>query len=210
MYVWREGDSGNVVRRNTRLVIEGYPRSANTFAETAFKFSQPRPVKTADHVHVPAQVILAARYGIPICLLVRKPEDLVRSLVVKHTRVLVPDALKGYANYYKTCLSYRKSFLVATYEQVTTNFGRVVERINERFGTDFTPFSHSPDNVQRVFEILDKRNTRINGGKSSMSYYPNRKKAAAENNVCMDAPYAALLQKCNDLYSVYLELSAQG
>ena len=208
LYRWREGDSDNIVQRDTRLVLEGYPRSGNTFAETAFKISQPGAVKTADHVHVPAQIIRAAHFGIPICLLIRRPEDVVRSLVVKHTKVLVPDALKGYARFYEACRPYRDAFLVATYDQVTTDFGRVVRRINQRFGTRFTPFEHSHGNVKRVFKMLDDRNRRINGGSLTMAYYPNRQKEIGKSRVQL-APYRnSLLPRCVDLYEEYLKLAA--
>lgn len=40
-----------VVARDTEIVIEGYPRSANTFAVAAFLLAQGRPVKIAHHLH---------------------------------------------------------------------------------------------------------------------------------------------------------------
>ena len=209
LYIWREGDCGNVVRRNTRLVIEGYPRSANTFAEAAFKISQPRAVKTADHIHVPSQIIRGARYGIPICLLIRNPEDVVRSLVVKHTKILVPDALRGYENFYNTCWTYRKAFLVATYEQVTADFGMVIRKINRCFGTHFVPFEHSDNNVRHVFDILDERNMRINNGETCMSYRPNRHKEIQKKTLLLTPYRDNLLHRCNVLYRQYQQLSGQ-
>jgi hypothetical protein len=32
-----------IVNKKTEIVIEGYPRSGNSFAEAAFRFSQTRP-----------------------------------------------------------------------------------------------------------------------------------------------------------------------
>ena len=43
-------------RLHTELVIEAFPRSANTFATVAFQLSQPAPVRVAHHLHAPAQV----------------------------------------------------------------------------------------------------------------------------------------------------------
>ena len=208
LYKWREGDSGNIVRRDTQLVIEGYPRSGNTFAETALKLCQPSPLKTADHLHAPAQVIRAAQYHIPLCVLIRRPEDVVRSLVVKYPRIRVADALKGYIRFYETCLPYQHAFLVATFAQVTTDFGRVIDGINEKFGTSFIRFEHTEANVRRVFEILEQRNVRLNQGKTLMSYYPNPLKENMKNQVLL-VPHGALLQRCHDLFSVYVKLAEQ-
>ena len=44
---------------NTQLVIEGFPRSANTFAVITFWHLQPKKVIVAHHQHVPAQIIRA-------------------------------------------------------------------------------------------------------------------------------------------------------
>ena len=71
-----------LVSPSTDLVIEGFPRSGNTFAVAAFVLSQPRPVRIAHHHHVPAQVIYAVKRGIPVLVVVRKPDDAVLSLVM--------------------------------------------------------------------------------------------------------------------------------
>ncbi|ABA57997.1 hypothetical protein Noc_1512 [Nitrosococcus oceani ATCC 19707] len=40
-----DADGATVVAPNTDLVLEGFPRSGNTFAYFAFQMSQPRPLK---------------------------------------------------------------------------------------------------------------------------------------------------------------------
>ena len=61
------------VDRRTQIVIEGFPRSGNTFAVVAFQQAQRESVRVAHHLHMPAQVIRAAHLGIPILLLVGSP-----------------------------------------------------------------------------------------------------------------------------------------
>ena len=39
----------------TELVLEGYPRSGNTFAVAALQFAQDRPLRIARHTHMPAR-----------------------------------------------------------------------------------------------------------------------------------------------------------
>src|SRR5918999_5771267 len=69
--------------RDTEIVIEGFPRSANSFAVAAFARAQGRKPKIAHHVHAPAQVIAAARAGIPAIVLIRNPEEAVLEYVIK-------------------------------------------------------------------------------------------------------------------------------
>lgn len=89
-----------VVARDTEIVIEGYPRSANTFAVAAFMLAQERPVKMAHHLHAPAQVIRAVKWGIPTLLLIRQPEDAVLSLLIREPGISAERALRDYIRFY--------------------------------------------------------------------------------------------------------------
>src|SRR5215210_2906944 len=53
-----------LVARRTQIVIEGFPRSGNTFAVVAFEQAQRESVRVAHHLHMPAQVIRAAQWSI--------------------------------------------------------------------------------------------------------------------------------------------------
>ncbi|WP_436638024.1 hypothetical protein [Microbaculum sp. FT89] len=69
------------VGRDTDIVIEGFPRSANSTTVTHFRLRQSRPVAIAHHKHHAAQLIRAADWGIPAVALVRPPRDAVVSLL---------------------------------------------------------------------------------------------------------------------------------
>jgi hypothetical protein len=53
------------VSRTTEIVIEGYPRSGNTFAVVAFRLAQGREIEIAHHLHAAAQIKRAARLDVP-------------------------------------------------------------------------------------------------------------------------------------------------
>jgi len=137
------------ITADTQLVIEGFPRSASSFAVAAFELSQPEKPRLAHHVHAPAQVIEAARRGVPVILLIRAPEETVLSFVIRHPQLTLGQALRGYARFYEPLVGYRESVVVGTFPRVTTSFGEVVARVNARFGTSFSTFDHTPDNVDR-------------------------------------------------------------
>jgi hypothetical protein len=60
-------------------------------------------------------------------------------------------ALRGYDRFYAPLLRYRKDFVASSFEDVTTDFGLVIRRVNERFGSTFDEFRHTPENVERCF-----------------------------------------------------------
>ena len=125
---------------STQLVVEGFPRCGNTFAVAAIELAQPGPVVISSHVHVPAQVKLAVRRKLPTLVVIREPLDAVASLLVAAPHVRPESALLEFAHHYDELLEWRHGVVVATFEEVTSDMGRVIECINARFGTTFVPF----------------------------------------------------------------------
>lgn len=148
--------------KNTELVIEGFQRSANTFCVEAIRSAQPSTINIASHLHVPAHVILATRKNLPILVLIRNPVD----AALSHYALMLEGAMKAsrpsryrvlwllfkhYIFFYTKIMPYRDKYVIGLFEDVTTNFGSVIEKINQRFGTEFSKFDHTPENVKKVF-----------------------------------------------------------
>jgi hypothetical protein len=148
-----------VIGTDTELVIDGFTRSATTFAVYAFQLSQDRPIRLAHHLHAPAQLIEAARRGIPALVLIRQPQGAILSQLIREPDVALRDALFAYSRFYEHLLPYRKSFAVGEFKQVTHEFGAVIRRLNARFGTHFAEFTHSNANVRECFELCRLRET---------------------------------------------------
>ncbi len=152
------GLADNLVSAKTHLTIEGYAASANSFATHAFMDSQPDEVVVAHHTHSPAQVARAVKLGVPVLLLVRKPGDAVASAVARfhqHCRQPTKCAaleLRSYRRFYAGVDRFAGSVLVARFDEVVADFGRIIERLNELYGTSFVRFEHTPERVAAVFE----------------------------------------------------------
>lgn len=159
----KAGDSAPV-DQDTELVIEGFPRSGNSFAVAAFRMVQTRPVRLAHHLHAPAQIIAGARRHLPILVLVREPVAAVLSLVIRHPEVSIKMALHEYIRFYKTVTPYRDHYVTGVFDEVTNDFGAVIQRVNRRFKTDFGFFEHNETNVQKSFEIIEQKNRQRNNG----------------------------------------------
>jgi hypothetical protein len=152
------GPSPAVIGPETELVIDGYFRSANTFSVYAFPLSQDKLVRLAPHLHAPAQLIEAARSGIPALLLVRQPRDAILSELL-YDPVALPDAMVAYSRFYTSLLSYLDSFVVGEFTQVTSDFGAVIRRLNARFGTSFAEFQHSEASTRECLALVRQRGT---------------------------------------------------
>ena len=150
-------DAKRIVSRDTQLVIEGFPRSGNSFARRAFVVAQNGSFDTtriAHHLHVPAQVVQAARWQIPTLVLIRRPRDAVLSFALWDP-ISVDQALRYYLSFYETVEKYRDAYVLGLFEEVTEDFGQVIKRMNDKFGTTFSLFRHDEQNVGRVFADMD-------------------------------------------------------
>jgi hypothetical protein len=145
-----------VVGTDSALLIEGFPRCANTFAVFAFQTAQRRPVRVAHHLHAPAHVVEAVDLGVPALVLIRPPQDTVISTVI-WWRVGVAPALAAYARFYEHVLPYRDACVVGPFDQVTSDFGAVIDRLNRRYATRFAPFAHTREHVERCYRLIDER-----------------------------------------------------
>jgi len=145
---------GCVVEPDTEIVIEGAGGSGNSFAVVAFEFAQKRPVKIAHHTHVAGQVLLALKWNIPVLVLIRNPVDAVASLVSRHKYVSERFALKEYIKFYKKILPFRERFVLATFDEITTDYGAVIEKVNKKYKTNFKLFLHTEENVKACFDKL--------------------------------------------------------
>jgi hypothetical protein len=154
-----------LVDRRTRIVIEGFPRSGNTFAVVAFQQAQRESVRVAHHLHMPAQVIRASQLSIPTLLLARKPTDAALSWVIREPGVPIRQALKHYVSFYEKAAEYRDALVVGYFEEVTRDYGTVLERVNAKFGTEFSTFVHSEDNVKSVFDRIEEVHRSMFGGR---------------------------------------------
>ena len=145
-----------VIAGDTGFVIEGFPRSGNTFATAAFGMAKSGPLpKVAHHTHAAAVVIAAARRGIPVLLLIRRPGDAVLSVAVRQPDLSLRAAFRAYIGFYGPLLRYRDDLVVATFEEVVRDFGAVTTRVNERFGTSFGIFEHTDGNVRKALALIE-------------------------------------------------------
>jgi hypothetical protein len=142
------------IRDETEVVIEGFPRSGNTFVVAAFHFAQlPVDVRIAHHAHVPAQLLEAVRLGLPAVALVREPEESVLSLVTREPSLGV---VRGWVRFHRPLVRVRDRLVIASFQEATQDVAGIVRRMNDRFGTRFKPFEPTPANLASVRGLIER------------------------------------------------------
>lgn len=149
---------GELVDDDTDLVIESYPRCASSFALAAFNLAQrPTLYRVAHQTHAAGHVIEAVRRAVPTLVLIREPEDVLVSNMIRHPKRTVGDLLRGYLRFYEPLQPHRDGFVVGTFDEVTGGrMDALIRRINRRFGTSFAEFEATDDNVARCLREIDE------------------------------------------------------
>lgn len=153
-----------VVSEDTDLVLEGFPRSGNTFSYFAIRSCQKRELTIAHHFHAQAQVIFAASRGIPAVVLVREPTDCIVSLMQRELYISAEQGVRNWIKFYRDLLPYKERFLTVDFTNVIEDFGGVVHQVRERFRLPLLPFIHNEENVRRCFDAIEAHNSRISNG----------------------------------------------
>ena len=201
-----------LVGPRTEIVIEGYPRSANTFATVAFEVAQERSVAIGRHTHAAAQVIEGVRRALPTVVLLRRPEDAITSLLVRNPEISLDLALERYRLFYQKVAAYRNAVVVAEFETVVSDFGAIIAQVNERFGTVFKPYEHSPDSARQVEGIVEERSRRNYGGvlderRVARPSHGRTANKAAVARLLQRSRWAPRLGECGSLYDEFAALA---
>lgn len=178
---------GKLVKHNTEIIIDGFPRSANSFAVVAFCMAQKKKITVANHRHDPAQVIAAINKNIPALILLRNPKDAVISLIIRSQNInITPDyickLLEKYLYFYKPLIPYQDNLVIASFETVVSNFDVVIDRVNSQFNVNYEFFNHNQENVNECFELIS-------------NYYKANIPLKLEEAVSIPSPYRDNIKK---------------
>ena len=201
----REKFKDIVVSNNTEIIIEGYPRSANTFAVAAFLYAQKKPIKVARHTHAPAQIMLGVDNNIPTILLIRKPVDAVTSLVIRDCTIPLDKALKMYIWYHKSVINIKNKCIVADFFDVTENFSNIIDMVNSKYNSNFLNFTHDKFSEENIFKLVEEMERMDSGGELRESHVarPSDSRENTKKKVIIQLELPEnnkLLSECNSLY----------
>jgi SAM-dependent methyltransferase len=201
------GTSRKITSR-TDLVVEGYPRSGNTFLTAAIRHVAGPDLTVSSHVHLPSQVALAVRRKVPTIVVIRRPADSVVSLVIAAPHVPLELALREWTDHYQRLWPLREQFVAATFEQATNDVGAVIERVNQRFGTTIPDFVHDEQYLGGARALMEADHERYHASDHLSAPWPTASRSAASRRLISELTrpkFDGLLAEANNVYDTYVE-----
>jgi hypothetical protein len=197
------------IRPDTELVIEGFGRSASSYAVAALELAQARDVKSAHHTHAAAQVVRAARLGLPTLLIVKKPDEVAVSHMLRHPGLDAATVYRAWIRFHRTAQGVADRILVTTVDELDRDYTGIIERLNERFGTTFVPPPATEEFDKRVHDEMWERH--LKQGRPDLHFgrpTPERQRAKDALRHRLEAPGLAGLR--SDANRLYAELTGAG
>jgi hypothetical protein len=194
------------------IVIDGFPRSANTFSARAFQFANP-DVAVSHHMHAPANILLAVRYRVPTVVLIRPPVDAVLSEVIREPRKRPRRGLLEWNSFYGLIRPVLDQVVVADFATVTSDFSVVIDEVNRRFGTSFKTYRNSPEADEAVFTVIEAAaRSRGKMGTRLETQVPRPSPARAERRPGLQAELErpelrSLVERAQKLYAEFVAVA---
>lgn len=143
----------------TDLLVDGFLRCANTYATAAFAQANPGR-RLSHHLHHPRIFERAVALGVPALLVVRRPADVLASMLQFDPESDAATVLDTYVWFHERVEPLLDRVVVSDFPQTTGDFGAVVARVNARFGTTFTPYVRTPEAEAEVFAAVEEFSAR--------------------------------------------------
>ncbi len=191
----------SVFNKNTDFVIEGFPRSANTFIYSAF-FTSNKELNIAHHVHHPSQITLAVKKNIPAIVLIRSPKDAITSFCARDKSLSPIHACELYLKFYKSIFNLLNRTLVIDFNDAISNPEKVLFKSKSFFNIDikyqFKPKQFIEEATSKAKEMHIQN--LANNTTLDKSASPLPKKDTFVINFNSERKLSAALKECNLIY----------
>lgn len=200
-----------VVTPATQLLIEGFPRSGNTWAEAVVRHCGDATLKVAHHSHAAAHVMAAAKMDVASLILFRDPDAAVVSYLTLYANApQAADAYLDYVTFYQKTWPYAGTkALFVSFEDITQRPTDVIKDLNSRFGLSLQERDLTQQvEKDAVVALMDAKALSLTGNASASHAKKSdaRKAQEAIARQAIDAPSAANARKAaQDLYRRMVE-----
>lgn len=148
----------------TEVLVDSYPRSANSFFEAAFTRAHCGRVEVAHHSHAAAQVLAGVRRGLPAIVLLRDPQEAIASFFEMHGGGLpIWLCTQEYIEFYSKLIPVLDKLIVVDTASIEQRFYDLMLLLKEQHGLSVEPYVIDNNVRQELFSDVDLTGKARNG-----------------------------------------------
>lgn len=215
LYATRPKYKSILICKDTDIIIEGFPRSGNTYAYACFLLTNGDKHKVARHIHLGSQINMAIKYSTPALIIFRNPVESISSYLVRNKYYSEKSAINYYIKYYENIIKNKDNIVLCEFRQLITNFESAIKRLNEKYNTSFAEVNEVDIDKEKVYSLIDSLEKIDSRGlffRSSHIARPDNKRAIRKNiyiGKLNSVVYQKDMKICSEIYNQMLELSKQ-
>jgi hypothetical protein len=149
-----------VANNDKRLVVDGFPRSGNTFLADAIVVSQGQDFKFAHHSHLPENLLLGIELGIPSVVIFREPLQAIGSFMLYSEQNEV-QATKRWIRFYQALEDSIDKLAVVSFEDIVKRPKATLSAISSAFDLDLNIPSDEAALIAKATDRIENRTARM-------------------------------------------------
>lgn len=199
-----------LVDKDTELLIDGFPRSANTFAYAFIELTQPVK-KIAHHVHLPVQFSRSIRFSTPAVFLIRNPVDAAISMSIRRPTYFPYLIFLYYFLFHKRISKIINSLLIVKFEEVISDPNSIIRKLRNSQYSGFIEVEFTQnlkEMINKRVDELDMINRNDSQIKNSTVARPTEYRKNAGEKIRGDfhsKRYSGIIKKCHLVYNSIIE-----
>ena len=148
----------------TSVVVDSYPRSANSFFEAAFTRSHGGREVVAHHSHAAAQVLAGVKRGLPCIVLLREPEAAIASFYeMSGGDYPIELCTREYSVFYTSLLPVIDKLIIVETEQIEARFHDLMVYLRDKHGLAVEPYEIDAAMHSELLLAVDETGRHRNG-----------------------------------------------
>lgn len=206
------------LHNDTDLVVDAFPRSANTTFSRSVMVAQAGRMRIAHHLHSPGVIIAAAKRGVPVVTIIRDPADAVVSFAVFQTPhcnnvdTVLAVALDEYIRFHEGIYPYLAGVCVLRFEDAIGSLAASVGAINARLGLDLDTGDDIPEFGDELREVIAESHKALHAEGMQEHKNPepseNREQLRSAFRERLNSPKVATkLERARQIYSRFLHVA---
>jgi hypothetical protein len=205
LYLWLDPRTHpRRVTRSTDLVIDGMARSANSYSYAALLYTNGDDLNISHHLHTPRVIERGVKFGLPTVLLIREPRAVLASVMQYDEDGSPEQFLDAYLSYYRKVEPLLDRVVLADFDETIKDFGAVMARCNEMFGTSFARYERTDEGEAWIRAKLDEILTTVLAPEDYESKAPRpseHRRSVDEMMLDLSADHRPQLAEAEQLYA---------
>ncbi len=198
--------TGKYANKNTDLTIDGFQRSANTFAYVGFSILN-NHTRVAHHAHTSSQIIYSVNNDIPVLLLIRNPIDSIVSFYIfLNGEVPFKVIINSWKHFYLPLIKFKDKIFVSDFNDTINDFEDTIKKINSFYNLNFKTNYYEKDLEKEIFKKIEQshKNHFDNSSKNKIAIpYNDRLRSKSVLKQVVKKDFKKEIEECKLIYDKF-------